>query len=84
MKYTYKDDPLFGAGFYDMVLSPARYDRAEVRADFQAMRALGFEHRARDARDVRRQRVHLPARRHRAHALQRVPRRRRRHARARV
>lgn len=42
VKYTEKDDPLFGPGYYDMVLSPARYDRAEIRADFQAMRALGF------------------------------------------
>lgn len=42
VKYTFKDDPLFGPGYADMVLSPARYDRAEIRADFQAMRALGF------------------------------------------
>lgn len=42
VKYTFKDDPVFGPGYADMVLSPARYDRAEIRADFQAMRALGF------------------------------------------
>ena len=42
VKYTFKYDPVFGEGYYDMVLSPARYDRAEIRADFQAMRALGF------------------------------------------
>lgn len=42
VKYTFAEDPINGPGYFDMVMSPRRYDRAEYRADLEAMAGLGF------------------------------------------
>lgn len=42
VKYTYADDPINGPGYFDMVLSPSRYDRSEYRAVLEGMAALGY------------------------------------------
>jgi len=42
VKYTFSPDPANGPGTFDMVLATNRYDEAEYRAEFEAMRALGY------------------------------------------
>ncbi len=42
VKFTFSPDPVNGPGVFDMVMATNRYDEAEYRADFQAMRDLGY------------------------------------------
>src|SRR5690554_5813786 len=42
VKYAFSPDPANGPGMFDMVLATNRYDEAEYRAEFEAMRALGY------------------------------------------
>lgn len=42
VEFRSKTDPVKGPGSFDMVLAPGSYDRDHVRADLEALRALGF------------------------------------------
>ncbi|HEX7001806.1 MAG TPA: discoidin domain-containing protein [Trueperaceae bacterium] len=42
VKFTFSADPVNGPGIFDRVMAVGRYDEAEYRTDFEAMRALGY------------------------------------------
>ena len=42
VEFRSKTDPVKGSGFFDMVLAPGSYERDHVRADLEALQALGF------------------------------------------
>jgi len=42
VEFRHIDDPVYGVVDFDMVLSPAAYSPAHIRADLEAMHALGY------------------------------------------